>query len=232
MKININHDPRNPYNNNLQGKIGDNCVKIYPRGKNRASNNPVFLTSESLKQYFNLKQSEAAKMLGVSVTTLKQACRNLNIPKWPYKKGNDVRSGQQPPEIGNTLTQHLNNGSIGGTPASRAETTVPYVPPLAITNTSHAHQLNTFQPVMPLTPMVESPTLSSCPQRNEENNDLAFLVPEGHIHRNPNNTDRLVSCEIINSENSATSLEEAKELKAQEEILKSLWMQEAHSTSP
>ena len=71
-------------------------------------------------------------MLGVSVTALKQACRNLNIPKWPYKKGNDVRSGQQPPEIGNTLTQHLNNGSIGGTPASRAETTVPYVPPLAV----------------------------------------------------------------------------------------------------
>jgi len=161
-------------------------------------------------------------MLGVSVTALKQACRNLNIPKWPYKKGNDVRSGQQPPEIGNTLTQHLNNGSIGGTPASRAETTVPYVPPLAITNTPHAHPLTTFQPFMPLTPMVESATLYSCPQSNEENNDLAFLVPEGHIHSNPDNTDSLGSCEIINPEKSSISLE-VEGVKTQVDILAQLW---------
>ena len=42
MKIKYNYDPSNLYYKNLQDKIGVNFVKIFPRGKNRASNNPVF----------------------------------------------------------------------------------------------------------------------------------------------------------------------------------------------
>ena len=40
----------------------------------------------SMRTMFGMPQPEAAKALGVSLTTLKQACRRLGLSRWPYRR--------------------------------------------------------------------------------------------------------------------------------------------------
>nr|BAN21749.1 minus dominance protein [Gonium viridistellatum] len=44
------------------------------------------LTSADLSSYFHLPIKEASKSLGISTTYLKRICRQLGIPRWPYRK--------------------------------------------------------------------------------------------------------------------------------------------------
>ncbi|GAQ80799.1 RWP-RK domain-containing protein [Klebsormidium nitens] len=44
------------------------------------------LTVEDLTPYFDMPMSEACKALGIGSTVLKRRCRDLNIPRWPYRK--------------------------------------------------------------------------------------------------------------------------------------------------
>nr|BAF99249.1 minus dominance protein [Gonium pectorale] len=44
------------------------------------------LTSADISSYFHLPIKEASKCLGISTTYLKRICRQLGIPRWPYRK--------------------------------------------------------------------------------------------------------------------------------------------------
>ncbi len=44
------------------------------------------LNLEAVQAKFNLPQQEAARALGISVTSLKQVCRKLGVTRWPYHR--------------------------------------------------------------------------------------------------------------------------------------------------
>nr|BAN21752.1 minus dominance protein [Gonium octonarium] len=44
------------------------------------------LTSTEISQFFHLPIKEASKRLCISTTYLKRICRQLGIPRWPYRK--------------------------------------------------------------------------------------------------------------------------------------------------
>ncbi|EKX44596.1 hypothetical protein GUITHDRAFT_152912 [Guillardia theta CCMP2712] len=46
----------------------------------------VVLTVHSLRALFHLRQPDAARALGISLTALKNACKRLRVGKWPYKR--------------------------------------------------------------------------------------------------------------------------------------------------
>ncbi|KAL7169853.1 hypothetical protein ACSBR2_034818 [Camellia fascicularis] len=48
------------------------------------------LSFEDLQQHFGCKRDDAAKALGVSVSTLKRTCRQHRIPRWPSRKKKKV----------------------------------------------------------------------------------------------------------------------------------------------
>ena len=45
---------------------------------------PLQVDMESIKPLFGLPQKDAATMLGISLTALKQVCRKLGVQRWPY----------------------------------------------------------------------------------------------------------------------------------------------------
>lgn len=47
---------------------------------------PAKVDVEMMKRMFGMPQPEAAKALGVSLTTLKQVCRRLGLQRWPYRR--------------------------------------------------------------------------------------------------------------------------------------------------
>jgi hypothetical protein len=49
------------------------------------------ITPELLSSLFVCSEKEAAKILGICLTTLKKACRRHGIDRWPYRK---IKSGQ------------------------------------------------------------------------------------------------------------------------------------------
>lgn len=65
---------------------------IFPRrkagqSKRQADNEaPVKLTPESLEAIANIPLVAAAKKLGISKTALKNACRNLGLKRWPFRR--------------------------------------------------------------------------------------------------------------------------------------------------
>ena len=60
-------------------------------GKSRRGRPASKVCLEDLVSFFDwpnvkVSQPEAAKTLGISLTTLKQICRRLGFPRWPYKR--------------------------------------------------------------------------------------------------------------------------------------------------
>jgi hypothetical protein len=49
------------------------------------SGSPVELTKEMLKSKFDMRLSDAAKSLGISITSFKQVCRKLGLARWPRR---------------------------------------------------------------------------------------------------------------------------------------------------
>jgi hypothetical protein len=80
------------------GKVGRKQTEvkkelvIFPRrkagqSKRQADNEaPVKLTPESLEEIANIPLVAAAKKLGISKTALKNACRNLGLKRWPFRR--------------------------------------------------------------------------------------------------------------------------------------------------
>nr|BAN21753.1 minus dominance protein [Gonium quadratum] len=53
------------------------------------------LTSADISGYFHLPIKEASKSLGISTTYLKRICRQLGIPRWPYRKVASLDLGER-----------------------------------------------------------------------------------------------------------------------------------------
>jgi hypothetical protein len=75
------------------------AVCVFPRGhkegrdpqdwlsnRRRRTRHPVEFTLQTIEPYFELPQAQAARMMGVSLTTMKQICRRLDIERWPYRR--------------------------------------------------------------------------------------------------------------------------------------------------
>eukprot|EP00960_Hanusia_phi_P040183 754287-Hanusia_phi.AAC.6 len=71
-----------PYFN--QGSV---TIAPRPRLGNFQSPLEVRLSLDALAPLFNTSQPKAAQQLGVSLTSLKAACRRLGISRWPYRRG-------------------------------------------------------------------------------------------------------------------------------------------------
>ena len=48
---------------------------------------PVEVNSSAIRELFGIPQPIAAKMLGISLTSLKQVCRKIGVLRWPYRRG-------------------------------------------------------------------------------------------------------------------------------------------------
>lgn len=56
----------------------------HPSKTNQSKRGRKEITKEEIKKYFNVSQSKAAKLLGVSVSTLKRRFYSMNMGRWPY----------------------------------------------------------------------------------------------------------------------------------------------------
>jgi hypothetical protein len=70
---------------------GGGAVSLFPRRKHGGSppakhRTPVTLDYETLESLFDMPQPDAARELGIALTTLKHACRRLGVARWPYSR--------------------------------------------------------------------------------------------------------------------------------------------------
>ena len=72
-------------------------VILYPRRKNADHGNaavqqpqrgrkPIAIERSTLEAVFHMPQPDAAKQLGISLTSMKQVARKLGLTKWPYRR--------------------------------------------------------------------------------------------------------------------------------------------------
>jgi hypothetical protein len=54
-----------------------------PPAKGRA---PILVSYQAIASFFGQPQNDAARQLGISLTTLKQVCRKLGLTRWPYMR--------------------------------------------------------------------------------------------------------------------------------------------------
>jgi hypothetical protein len=75
--------------------VGDTLVRMFPRRKRDEKETDTMpcrgrpamtLNLEAVQAKFGLPQQEAARALGISVTSLKQVCRKLGVRRWPYHR--------------------------------------------------------------------------------------------------------------------------------------------------
>ena len=76
---------------------------------------PAKVDVEMMKGMFGMPQPEAAKALGVSITTLKQVCRRLGLQRWPYRRRCKA-TGAAPPDTADGPDVHVaaRAGGSGG----------------------------------------------------------------------------------------------------------------------
>ncbi|EKX50756.1 hypothetical protein GUITHDRAFT_103347 [Guillardia theta CCMP2712] len=59
-------------------------IQARPRASHRRDH--IRLDLSTVSSLYHLKQVEAAKLLGISLTSLKSGCRRLGIERWPYRR--------------------------------------------------------------------------------------------------------------------------------------------------
>eukprot|EP00960_Hanusia_phi_P075424 768424-Hanusia_phi.AAC.3 len=64
-------------------------VQIFPRRKNGQEKkaSAIVLVQEDITRLHRMRQADAAKYLGISLSALKNACRRLGVPHWPSEVG-------------------------------------------------------------------------------------------------------------------------------------------------
>jgi len=79
-------------------------VRLFPRRKACSEHarppekgrSPMRLSNQAIVSLFSVPQADAACQLGISLTTLKLACRKLGISRWPYtRRAEDTASTKQ-----------------------------------------------------------------------------------------------------------------------------------------
>jgi hypothetical protein len=78
-------DERHPARDDLDQRR-EQVREASPIGPCSRGRPPAVVDVEKMKQMFGKPQPEAAKALGVSLTTLKQVCRKLGLQRWPYRR--------------------------------------------------------------------------------------------------------------------------------------------------
>jgi len=75
---------------------GEKHVQVIPRRKRGepadVNRKGVKLGISEIKEYFHMRQSEAAKRLGISLTAMKSACRRIGLTRWPYARRKKART--------------------------------------------------------------------------------------------------------------------------------------------
>jgi hypothetical protein len=78
---------------NMKGSQGGNVkVHLFPRRKAgddifpEKGRLPVKVDRETVESLFGVPQPDAARALGISLTSLKQVCRKLGVTRWPYQR--------------------------------------------------------------------------------------------------------------------------------------------------
>ncbi|EKX53203.1 hypothetical protein GUITHDRAFT_100913 [Guillardia theta CCMP2712] len=69
--------------------IPDKVAVVLPRkkrGQPKVRGMRVSLSKEDIQKLFHLRQVEAAKLLGLSLTALKSVCRKVGVLRWPYSR--------------------------------------------------------------------------------------------------------------------------------------------------
>ncbi|EKX53201.1 hypothetical protein GUITHDRAFT_100911 [Guillardia theta CCMP2712] len=67
----------------------DKVAVVLPRkkrGQPKVRGMRVSLSKEDIQKLFHLRQVEAAKLLGLSLTALKSVCRKVGVLRWPYSR--------------------------------------------------------------------------------------------------------------------------------------------------
>ena len=83
-------------------------VHVIPRASAQdafRSSSPVEVDLATLKSKLGMRLSDAAKSLGISMTTFKQVCRKLGLARWPRRlraRSNAQHSGTSTPDSDNT----------------------------------------------------------------------------------------------------------------------------------
>nr|XP_043617307.1 protein NLP6-like [Erigeron canadensis] len=79
--------------------------------KRKRKRSESLFTSKEIKKHFGKTMDEAAADLKVSRSTLKRICRNLGIPRWPYRNGPDMSDALM--KIGETdVVVNMSEGAI------------------------------------------------------------------------------------------------------------------------
>ena len=128
-------------------------VHLFPRRKAgdetvpEKGRRPVEVDLRMIQGLFGVPQPDAAAALGVSLTALKQVCRKLGIPRWPYqrpskqaKHGKRHRASAAVRPAAGVVVQHAENL---GSPA-------PFFPALSARRSAQPSQL-AFVGAMPVT---------------------------------------------------------------------------------
>ncbi|EKX33618.1 hypothetical protein GUITHDRAFT_155982 [Guillardia theta CCMP2712] len=70
-------------------------ARVFPRRKRgepgcySKGRDGIRLGYEDITGLFHMRQTEAAKYLGISLTTMKSVCRRVGITRWPYSRQRD-----------------------------------------------------------------------------------------------------------------------------------------------
>lgn len=69
------------YPRRKQADRGNASVQQPPRGRK-----PIAIERSTFEAVFHMPQPDAAKQLGISLTSMKQVSRKLGVTKWPYRR--------------------------------------------------------------------------------------------------------------------------------------------------
>ncbi|EKX48071.1 hypothetical protein GUITHDRAFT_151919 [Guillardia theta CCMP2712] len=78
--------------------LAPRLAHVFPRkkrGESRRFQDHVSISLEDIMQLSHLRQADAARTMGISLTAFKSACRQLGLTRWPYSRQAEGQSNQE-----------------------------------------------------------------------------------------------------------------------------------------
>eukprot|EP00960_Hanusia_phi_P071712 767614-Hanusia_phi.AAC.7 len=78
--------------------LAPRLAHVFPRrkrGESRRFQDHVSIGLEDIMQLSHLRQADAARTMGISLTAFKSACRQLGLTRWPYSKQAENQTSQE-----------------------------------------------------------------------------------------------------------------------------------------